>query len=546
MTSLPAQVLIAPIRFYQRFITPYTPATCRYYPTCSAYAVTALRTHGAFVGTGLTIWRLLRCNPWSSGGIDHVPAKGQLAHRQRDEPAESRRSLRRGRRRIRALLVHRERGEAAGSSSTVGPAEHRSAGTDLDAPPIRGQATDDREICRVTFNFWSLDYIYYPVSGIMWVWHKVFGSFLGPDTALTWVLCVVFLIFTLRAILFKPFMKQMDSQLKMQAVQPQMKKMREKYKDDKQRLSEEMMKLNKEAGVNPLASCLPALIQAPVFIGLFHVLRMFQPVNDGPEGPSVWFYRANVYFFGHADVVSMGEAKLPGGAPLVGFMTMPLDQLTFMAGDRAGDHLVGHPADHPGRHRHPPDQPPLGRPPARDEHRRLGEPADRDHEQADAVHVPAVRRRRWSVLPAGHPVLLAGEQLLDLRSAARSRTRCRTGGRWPRPRSSKRSRTRPSSPRPSPARSRRPSSNRPVIEPSKIVDSRSGSNGSGNGNGGPNLSKRFEAGSRCQTGSRRQACRGNETRPRCAPEQSEEEKELGSTLSPVAAPPSDVLRCTCP
>ena len=183
----------------------------------------------------------------------------------------------------------------------------------------------------MTFNFWSLDYIYYPISGIMWVWHKIFGSFLGPDTALTWVLSVVFLIFTLRAILFKPFMKQMDSQLKMQAVQPEMKKLREKYKDDKQRLSEEMMKLNKEAGVNPLASCLPALIQAPVFIGLFHVLRMFQPVFENNE----WIYRQNVYFFGYSDVVSMGNAKLPGGAPLVGFMTMPLDQLTFMAGDRA-------------------------------------------------------------------------------------------------------------------------------------------------------------------------------------------------------------------
>ena len=188
----------------------------------------------------------------------------------------------------------------------------------------------------MTFNFFSLDYIYYPVSGIMWVWHEVFGSFLGPDTALTWVLSVIFLIFTLRAILFKPFMKQMDSQLKMQAIQPQMKKIREKYKDDKQRLSEEMMKLNKEAGVNPLASCLPALIQAPVFIGLFHVLRMFQPVHEAtvanPAGE--WFYRQNVYFFGHSDVVSMGSAKLPGGAPLVGFMTMPADQLTFMDGVR--------------------------------------------------------------------------------------------------------------------------------------------------------------------------------------------------------------------
>ena len=111
-------------------------------------------------------------------------------------------------------------------------------------------------------------------------------------SALTWVLSVIFLIFTLRAILFKPFMKQMDSQLKMQAIQPEMKQLREKYKDDKQRLSEEMMKLNKEAGVNPLASCLPALIQAPVFIGLFHVLRIVPAGQRRTRGPSVWFYRA--------------------------------------------------------------------------------------------------------------------------------------------------------------------------------------------------------------------------------------------------------------
>ncbi len=85
--SLPALVLIAPIRFYQRFITPYTPATCRYYPTCSAYAVTALRTRGALVGSLLTVWRLLRCNPWSEGGVDHVPATG--LRRERNEHAGS-------------------------------------------------------------------------------------------------------------------------------------------------------------------------------------------------------------------------------------------------------------------------------------------------------------------------------------------------------------------------------------------------------------------------------------------------------------------------
>ena len=130
MTSIAAQVLIAPIRFYQRFITPYTPATCRYYPTCSAYAVTALRTRGAIVGTGLTIWRLLRCNPWSSGGVDHVPAKG---HAHRLEPAIGPPSRHR-RPPEQEHTDNREREAPAGSSPPASPVDSRSAGTDLDAP----------------------------------------------------------------------------------------------------------------------------------------------------------------------------------------------------------------------------------------------------------------------------------------------------------------------------------------------------------------------------------------------------------------------------
>lgn len=181
----------------------------------------------------------------------------------------------------------------------------------------------------MSFNFFSLDYLYFPISGIMWVWHKVFGSFMGNDNAWAWVLSVVFLVFTLRAILFKPFLKQMESQLKMQAVQPEMKRLREKYKDDRQRLAEEMMKFNKEAGVNPLASCLPALVQAPVFIGLFHVLRMFAP-DQRPDG--TWFFRDQVYFFPTSDVVSFGNAKIFGGAPLGGSMTMAQGQLDFIDG----------------------------------------------------------------------------------------------------------------------------------------------------------------------------------------------------------------------
>ena len=71
---LPALVL-APIRLYQRFISPALPRRCRYEPTCSAYAVEAIRELGIVRGTILAAWRLARCNPFSAGGYDPVEAR---------------------------------------------------------------------------------------------------------------------------------------------------------------------------------------------------------------------------------------------------------------------------------------------------------------------------------------------------------------------------------------------------------------------------------------------------------------------------------------
>jgi uncharacterized protein len=65
-------VLIAPIRVYQRVISPMFPRRCKYHPTCSQYAVDAIREWGAVRGLVLAGWRLLRCNPWSHGGVDHA------------------------------------------------------------------------------------------------------------------------------------------------------------------------------------------------------------------------------------------------------------------------------------------------------------------------------------------------------------------------------------------------------------------------------------------------------------------------------------------
>ena len=71
-----AWALILPIRAYQRLISPLTPPSCRYHPSCSAYAITAIQRHGAGKGFVLGTWRVLRCNPWSKGGFDPVPEAG--------------------------------------------------------------------------------------------------------------------------------------------------------------------------------------------------------------------------------------------------------------------------------------------------------------------------------------------------------------------------------------------------------------------------------------------------------------------------------------
>ena len=65
--------IIGAIVLYQRFVSPMRPPTCRYYPSCSAYAVTALRRFGPVKGTWLALKRLGRCHPWTPGGVDHVP-----------------------------------------------------------------------------------------------------------------------------------------------------------------------------------------------------------------------------------------------------------------------------------------------------------------------------------------------------------------------------------------------------------------------------------------------------------------------------------------
>ncbi|WP_410810804.1 membrane protein insertase YidC [Micromonospora sp. 067-2] len=128
----------------------------------------------------------------------------------------------------------------------------------------------------------SLDWIYYAISWILLTWHSAWdaigvpvGAVIGTNFA--WILSIVFLVVTVRVILFPVFVKQIKSQRAMQALQPKVKELQEKHKGDRETLQKEMMELYRKEKANPLMGCLPMFLQIPVFLGLFHVLRRLDP-----------------------------------------------------------------------------------------------------------------------------------------------------------------------------------------------------------------------------------------------------------------------------
>jgi YidC/Oxa1 family membrane protein insertase len=127
----------------------------------------------------------------------------------------------------------------------------------------------------------NLNWFYTAIAWVMKQWHALFATFLDPAAGITWALSIVFLVVTIRLLLFRLFVKQVKSQRAMQEIQPEIQKLRKQYGADKQGFSQAMMALQKERGVNPLAGCLPILPQIPVFIALFHVLRRLTPQAEG-------------------------------------------------------------------------------------------------------------------------------------------------------------------------------------------------------------------------------------------------------------------------
>ncbi|HKT01635.1 MAG TPA: membrane protein insertase YidC [Rugosimonospora sp.] len=126
-----------------------------------------------------------------------------------------------------------------------------------------------------------LEPFYWGISWILLRWHDLWsalgltGMFLGTNW--DWVLAIVFLVITVRAILFPVYVKQIKSQRAMQRLAPEIKKLQEKHKGDRESLQRETMELYRKEGTNPLMGCLPMVIQIPVMWSLFHVLRHLNP-----------------------------------------------------------------------------------------------------------------------------------------------------------------------------------------------------------------------------------------------------------------------------
>lgn len=196
----------------------------------------------------------------------------------------------------------------------------------------------------IDFIFVILTPIEWIVALILFVWHWVF-DLLGLDRGLTWVLSIVGLVLVVRAALIPVFVRQIKSQRRMLEVAPQLKKIQDKYKGkrdqfSREAMSRETMELYKRTGTNPLSSCLPIVIQIPIFFSLYHVLSTAQTGKGGfglltPE-LATQFSQATL--FGIAPLKdsfgSQFQLLTNGGNPNVAVMILAAIMVLLMVGSQ--------------------------------------------------------------------------------------------------------------------------------------------------------------------------------------------------------------------
>ena len=165
--------------------------------------------------------------------------------------------------------------------------------------------------------------LYYAVSAVLLAWHWLFDQ-IGVTSGWAWVLAIIGLTISIRAALIPLFVKQIKSSRNMQLLQPQIKELQKKYGHDRERLTQEQMKLWKDTGTNPFASCLPLLLQMPIFFALFRVIdhaAKYDPKKDGS------FHKG---FLTSSDAISLSNAKFLGARIADTFVNTDLTQTKIL------------------------------------------------------------------------------------------------------------------------------------------------------------------------------------------------------------------------
>src|SRR5687767_13159485 len=114
--------------------------------------------------------------------------------------------------------------------------------------------------------------LYWAISVVLVGFHNLFSNFMDPAGGASWALSIIGLTLVIRAALIPLFVKQIKSSRNMQLIQPKVKELQKKYGHDREKLAQETMKLYKDSGTNPFASCLPILVQMPIFLALFRLI----------------------------------------------------------------------------------------------------------------------------------------------------------------------------------------------------------------------------------------------------------------------------------
>ncbi len=173
--------------------------------------------------------------------------------------------------------------------------------------------------------------LYFLISSVLVGFHNALGAVFGAESGLSWALSIILLTLLIRAALIPLFVKQIKSSRNMQLVQPKVKELQKKYGHDREKLAAETMALYKETGTNPFASCLPLIVQMPIFYALFRLIN--HAANNQPKGVLTSIdvkHLSNATIFGAKIADTFTKADTTNVRILAGILVVAMTATTFL------------------------------------------------------------------------------------------------------------------------------------------------------------------------------------------------------------------------